>query len=118
MAALMLVGAAVWWTRSRSPPTPIIENALALRPLSAPRLSIVVLPFANLSADRDQQYFADGITDDLTTDLSRLTDMFVIARNTACQRRREDASAGRSKTASGWDAEGLHGRAFAGRQTG
>jgi len=48
----------------------------------APRLSIVVLPFTNLSNDPDQQYFADGITDDLTTDLSRLSDMFVIARNT------------------------------------
>jgi TolB-like protein/Tfp pilus assembly protein PilF len=50
---------------------------------AAPRLSIVVLPFTNLSDDREQQYFADGITDDLTTDLSRLADMFVISRNTA-----------------------------------
>jgi len=49
----------------------------------APRLSIVVLPFANLSNDPDQQYFADGITEDLTTDLSRIADMFVISRNTA-----------------------------------
>jgi TolB-like protein/DNA-binding winged helix-turn-helix (wHTH) protein len=49
----------------------------------APRLSIVVLPFTNLSDDREQQYFADGITEDLTTDLSRLADMFVISRNTA-----------------------------------
>jgi TolB-like protein/DNA-binding winged helix-turn-helix (wHTH) protein len=48
-----------------------------------PRLSIVVLAFTNLSDDREQQYFADGITDDLTTDLSRLADMFVISRNTA-----------------------------------
>jgi TolB-like protein/DNA-binding winged helix-turn-helix (wHTH) protein len=48
----------------------------------APRLSIVVLPFTNLSDDREQQYFADGITDELTTDLSR-TPMFVISRNTA-----------------------------------
>jgi adenylate cyclase len=48
-----------------------------------PRLSIVVLPFANLSNDPEQEYFADGITDDLTTDLSRITDSFVIARNTA-----------------------------------
>jgi TolB-like protein len=48
-----------------------------------PRLSIVVLPFANLSEDRGQQYFADGITDDLTTDLSRIQDMLVISRNTA-----------------------------------
>ena len=52
-------------------------------PLVAPRLSIVVLPFANLSNDPDQQYFADGITEDLTTDLSRIPDIFVISRNTA-----------------------------------
>jgi TolB-like protein/class 3 adenylate cyclase/Flp pilus assembly protein TadD len=49
----------------------------------APRLSIVVLPFTNLSSDPEQQYFADGITEDLTTDLSRITGMFVISRNTA-----------------------------------
>jgi adenylate cyclase len=52
-------------------------------PVAAPRLSIVVLPFTNLSDDREQQYFADGITEDLTTDLSRLGDMLVISRNTA-----------------------------------
>jgi TolB-like protein/class 3 adenylate cyclase/Flp pilus assembly protein TadD len=51
--------------------------------VSAPRLSIVVLPFANLSNDPEQQYFADGITEDLTTDLSRLAGMLVISRNTA-----------------------------------
>jgi TolB-like protein len=50
---------------------------------SRPRLSIVVLPFTNLSDDREQQYFADGITDDLTTDLSRIAGAFVISRNTA-----------------------------------
>ena len=50
---------------------------------NAPRLSIVVLPFENLSGDKDQDYFADGITDDLTTDLSHLDGSFVIARNTA-----------------------------------
>ena len=49
----------------------------------APRLSIVVLPFANLSDDPEQQYFADGITEDLTTDLSRIAGMLVISRNTA-----------------------------------
>ena len=52
-------------------------------PGAAPRLSIVVLPFTNLSDDREQQYFADGITEDLTTDLSRIADMVVISRNTA-----------------------------------
>jgi adenylate cyclase len=49
----------------------------------APRLSIVVLPFENLSGDKEQDYFADGITDDLTTDLSHLQDSFVISRGTA-----------------------------------
>src|SRR6516165_1211461 len=62
-------------------------NAPAVPPISppavAPRLSIVVLPFANLGNDPEQQYFADGITEDLTTDLSRISDMFVISRNTA-----------------------------------
>jgi len=53
------------------------------RPVVAPHLSIVVLPFTNLSSDPEQQYFADGITEDLTTDLSRIADMFVIARNSA-----------------------------------
>jgi len=48
-----------------------------------PRLSIAVLPFANLSNQPEQEYLVDGITDDLTTDLSRLSDSFVIARNTA-----------------------------------
>jgi adenylate cyclase len=49
----------------------------------APRLSIVVLPFITLSDDREQQYFADGITEDLTTDLSRLAGYSIISRNTA-----------------------------------
>jgi len=58
-------------------------GSTSISPPLAPRLSIVVLPFTNLSDDREQQYFADGITDDLTTDLSRIADMFVISRNTA-----------------------------------
>jgi len=62
-------------------------------PVAAPRLSIVVLPFTNLSKDPDQQYFADGITDDLTTDLSRITHMFVIARNTALTYRNKQFAA-------------------------
>ena len=57
--------------------------ASANGPLPRPRLSIVVLPFTNLSEDREQQYFVDGITDDLTTDLSRIAGLFVISRNTA-----------------------------------
>ena len=48
-----------------------------------PRLSMVVLPFTNFSNDPELEHFADGITDDLTTDLSQITGGFVIARNTA-----------------------------------
>jgi TolB-like protein len=59
------------------------RTAPVSQPPTAPRLSIVVLPFTNLSDDREQQYFADGISEDLTTDLSRLENMFVISRNTA-----------------------------------
>src|SRR5713226_7668144 len=48
-----------------------------------PRLSIVVLPFANIGGDPEQEYFVDGVTENLTTDLSRISGSFVIARNTA-----------------------------------
>jgi class 3 adenylate cyclase len=60
-------------------------QALRVRPssLSAPRLSIVVLPFANLSGDPEQDYFVDGVTESLTADLSRISGSFVIGRHTA-----------------------------------
>ena len=51
-------------------------------PVDRPRLSIAVLPFSNLSGDPGQDYFSDGLTEDLTTDLSRIEGAFVIARNT------------------------------------
>ena len=50
---------------------------------SAPRLSIVVLPFANIGGGPEQDYFVDGMTESLTTDLSRIAGSFVIARNSA-----------------------------------
>jgi TolB-like protein len=52
-------------------------------PSSVPHLSIVVLPFANIGADPEQEYFVDGVTESLTTDLSRISGAFVVARNTA-----------------------------------
>ena len=50
---------------------------------TSPRLSIVVLPFANLGGDPEQEYFVDGVTESLTTDLSRISGSFVIGRHTA-----------------------------------
>ncbi|HEY3793891.1 MAG TPA: adenylate/guanylate cyclase domain-containing protein [Bradyrhizobium sp.] len=51
--------------------------------VSAPRLSIVVLPFVNIGGDPEQEYFVDGVIESLTTDLSRIRGAFVIGRNTA-----------------------------------
>jgi adenylate cyclase len=65
-------------------PAATVAGAVPIpKPAAAPRLSIVVLPFTNLSSDPEQQYFADGVTEDLTTDLSRLSGMLVISHNTA-----------------------------------
>jgi adenylate cyclase len=72
---LLLAGGA-WWMGS-----PFFPGQRA--DTEAPRLSIVVLPFSNLSGDPSQDYFADGITEDLTSDLSRIAGSFVISRNTA-----------------------------------
>ena len=79
IALLLAAGAAAWHFvgANRSPPIASTPSA------EAAHLSIVVLPFTNLSGDPSQDYFADGITENLTTDLSRLSGSFVIARNTA-----------------------------------
>jgi len=57
--------------------------SLALEKLTAPRLSIVVLPFVNIGGDAEQDHFVDGVTESLTTDVSRIRGAFVIGRNTA-----------------------------------
>jgi TolB-like protein/class 3 adenylate cyclase/Flp pilus assembly protein TadD len=80
VVALLAAGSYAW--RAGVAPhfaTASVDDSLK----TAPRLSIVVLPFENLSGDKEQDYFADGITDDLTTDLSHLPDSFVISRSTA-----------------------------------
>jgi adenylate cyclase len=78
-ALLILIAGGGWYYfgANRYAATPNVS-----RPAAA-HLSIAVLPFVNLSKDPDQDYFADGITENLTTDLSRLPNSFVIARNTA-----------------------------------
>ncbi|MGH7302994.1 MAG: adenylate/guanylate cyclase domain-containing protein, partial [Candidatus Rokuibacteriota bacterium] len=74
---VLLVAGGAWWVRSPFFPSPRADRT------EAPRLSMVVLPFSNLSGDPSQDYFADGITEDLTSDLSRIAGSFVISRNTA-----------------------------------
>jgi TolB-like protein len=69
--------------RLRAEPQPASPTFTELAAHPQQRLSIVVLPFDNLSRDPGQQYLADGITEDLTTNLSRFTDLLVISSNTA-----------------------------------
>jgi adenylate cyclase len=92
IVAAIGIGTAVWWVWPKGHSSPVpgqasmaasVQRPPAAEAKSAPRLSIVVLPFNNLSNDPDQEYFADGITDDLTSDLSRISGSFVIARTTA-----------------------------------
>ena len=75
-----------WLAAAAGTTTVIVVAAglwLGFKPASAPRLSIVVLPFANLSGDPAKDYLADVITEELTTGLSRIRGAFVIARSTA-----------------------------------
>jgi TolB-like protein/class 3 adenylate cyclase/Flp pilus assembly protein TadD len=80
LAALLVViaGGAWWFLNANRPPSVVTKM-----PTEAARLSIVVLPFANLSGDPKQDYLADALTDELTTALARVHNSFVIARNTA-----------------------------------
>src|SRR5262249_56251042 len=81
---ILLAGGITAWLRPwQAPPAlqPTAVEAQALPLLDKP--SVAVLPFANLSNDPQQAYFADGIAEDLMTDLSRLSGLFVIARHSA-----------------------------------
>jgi adenylate cyclase len=83
-ALLIAAGGGGWWLWSGRHAGPeVTAVSSSTQPFSAPRLSLVVLPFANYSNDPEQEYFVDGITEDLTTDLSRIQGSLVIARNTA-----------------------------------
>ncbi|SCK33354.1 TolB amino-terminal domain-containing protein [Variovorax sp. HW608] len=81
LLALLLVVASVLWQSSvpRMAPGTFPDPATQ----GAPRLSLVVLPFENLSGDTSQEYYADGLTEDLTTDLASMPGTFVIARTSA-----------------------------------
>jgi adenylate cyclase len=74
-ALLVVIAGGAWWFLNANRPASVATNA--------PRLSMVVLPFANLSGDPAQEYLVDALTDELTTALARIRNTFVIARNTA-----------------------------------
>ena len=75
---MVIAGGALWFLNANRP-----ASVATKAPAEAARLSIVVLPFANLSGDPGQDYLVDALTDELTTGIARLRETFVIARNTA-----------------------------------
>ena len=79
LAALLILIGGAWSFLNANRPASVATKT----PAEAARLSIVVLPFANLSGDPGQDYLVDALTDELTTSLARMRDTFVIARNTA-----------------------------------
>ncbi|MGD8446560.1 MAG: tetratricopeptide repeat protein [Desulfobacterales bacterium] len=80
---LVATAAAIWYVYFQSEPS---DETAALEPKTASSMSekpaIAVLPFKNLSQDPQQEYFSDGITNDIITDLSKFRNLFVIASNT------------------------------------
>jgi adenylate cyclase len=74
---ILVVAGGAWYFLAANRSEPVASTA------EAARLSIVVLPFANLSGDPTQDYLADALTDQLTTAIARFRDSFVIAHTTA-----------------------------------
>jgi TolB-like protein/class 3 adenylate cyclase len=85
LAALLVLGVAamfIWNFYLRPAPSPVEVASVEKMAFPLPdKPSIAVLPFANMGGDPEQEYFADGMTEDLITDLSQMSGLFVIARN-------------------------------------
>ncbi|MGH8092446.1 MAG: tetratricopeptide repeat protein [Chthoniobacterales bacterium] len=89
---LILTGVSIWLFRFRQSVTPRRQEAVPPGPAtapgtSAPEKSIAVLPFENLSSDKENAYFADGVQDEILTDLAQIADLKVISRSSVMQYR-------------------------------
>jgi serine/threonine protein kinase len=86
LAVVVLATSAVLWVAWRSAPPPTSPNVERTSSGAAAAIhSVAVLPLENLSGDKEQEYFADGMTDALTTDLARIGSLRVISRTSAMQ---------------------------------
>jgi TolB-like protein/Tfp pilus assembly protein PilF len=81
VVVLISAGGVVWWQPWMPNVEPASIDKMALKLPDKP--SIAVLPFTNMSGDKEQEYFSDGITEDIITDLSKVSGLFVIARNSS-----------------------------------
>jgi TolB-like protein/class 3 adenylate cyclase len=79
LLVLASAGGTVWWRRAQQHPAP--QDVGGSTSVRSDRPSVAVLPFANLSDDKAQEYFSDGITDDVINDLSQVAGLLVVARN-------------------------------------
>jgi adenylate cyclase len=80
---LRSLGAVIKRQRERQAMKSAAGAAQAVAAIAAPRVAICVLPFANMSGDQEQEYFSDGITEDIITDLSKVSALSVVSRNSA-----------------------------------
>jgi len=80
---LRSLGAVIKRQRARQSVKSAAGSAPSASAINAPRVSICVLPFANMSGDQEQEYFSDGITEDIITDLSKVSALAVVSRNSA-----------------------------------
>jgi adenylate cyclase len=83
-AVIVIAGGLATWQLWPSAPAPEVVSEQAPAPIQLPdKPSIAVLPFINMSDDPEQEYFSDGITEDIITDLSKMSGLFVVARNSS-----------------------------------
>ena len=92
IVAALAAGTFLWWRRSASvttsawpAPSGPATTATTAQPIAAPAKSIAVLPFENLSSDKENAYFTDGVQDEILTDLAKIADLKVISRTSVMQ---------------------------------
>jgi TolB-like protein/Tfp pilus assembly protein PilF len=84
----------VWLSQRAAPPKPVIATAPVTPSFNPPAHSIAVLPFVNMSGDKEQEYFSDGLTEEILNSLARINELQVSARTSSFSFRGKDADLG------------------------